>query len=218
MYRWVLDLEMFDYEIQVRPGKDHTNADTLSRIPCAGKICICEKVEEFERRSKTKIAQLSYSSGTVALTSQPTSRIFPIKFTPKWTPEELAKKQADDLDLGPVYKARIASDERPKCETYSMQGLFHRVEAFGNSQRRAIQTLGKSLRYSSAIADSQLQRGICKQVHEVKPLHISAKDHNQATYSNCALVQNRLLCRMVAQNLRYMSTAKEATHQRTSSE
>ena len=55
MYRWVLDLEEFDYRIAIRAGKDHINADTLSRQPCQGKVCICEQVEDFERRAKNKV-------------------------------------------------------------------------------------------------------------------------------------------------------------------
>ena len=31
--RWVAQLASFDYTIKYRPGKDHTNADVLSRFP-----------------------------------------------------------------------------------------------------------------------------------------------------------------------------------------
>lgn len=34
--RWVAQLANFDYTIQHRPGKDHTNADALSRLPSPG--------------------------------------------------------------------------------------------------------------------------------------------------------------------------------------
>lgn len=34
--RWVAQLASFDYHIQYRPGKDHTNADVLSRLPSPG--------------------------------------------------------------------------------------------------------------------------------------------------------------------------------------
>lgn len=34
--RWVAQLANFDYEIQYRPGKEHSNADVLSRLPATG--------------------------------------------------------------------------------------------------------------------------------------------------------------------------------------
>ena len=31
--RWIMSLQEYDFEVQYRPGKLHTNADTMSRIP-----------------------------------------------------------------------------------------------------------------------------------------------------------------------------------------
>lgn len=39
--RWLEELAQFDMEILHRPGKKHTNADALSRIPDDGPICDC---------------------------------------------------------------------------------------------------------------------------------------------------------------------------------
>ena len=50
--RWITKLEETDYTIETRKGKDHANADALSRMPsdkCAGKRCICPEVEHLER-------------------------------------------------------------------------------------------------------------------------------------------------------------------------
>ena len=33
IFRWVADVQQYNFEIQFRSGKDNTNADTLSRIP-----------------------------------------------------------------------------------------------------------------------------------------------------------------------------------------
>ena len=40
--RWIDALSEFDYEIQSRPGSKNGNADSMSRIPCGGKRCLCE--------------------------------------------------------------------------------------------------------------------------------------------------------------------------------
>ena len=49
--RWISKLEETLYTIETRKGKDHANADALSRMPsdkCAGKRCICPEVEHLE--------------------------------------------------------------------------------------------------------------------------------------------------------------------------
>ena len=49
--RWISKLEETYYTIETRKGKDHANADALSRLPsskCAGKRCICPEVHTME--------------------------------------------------------------------------------------------------------------------------------------------------------------------------
>ena len=45
-------LEQYSYRIEVRAGVDHANADTLCRIPCNGKIYICEKSRSLREACK----------------------------------------------------------------------------------------------------------------------------------------------------------------------
>ena len=52
--RWISKLEETYYTIETRKGKDHANADALSRLPsskCAGKRCICPEVSELESKA-----------------------------------------------------------------------------------------------------------------------------------------------------------------------
>lgn len=46
--RWIERLEETDYEIQIRKGELHANADGLSRPTCGGKKCICPNVAQLE--------------------------------------------------------------------------------------------------------------------------------------------------------------------------
>ena len=107
IYRWLLFLEQYDYKIEVRAGKLHTNADTLSRVPCSGKICICEKVEQFEKRAKTKV-------GAVYTYNFPDEVIGAVRFLPKWNAEQIAAYQKTDPDLKLLYNLKLAGKERPK--------------------------------------------------------------------------------------------------------
>ena len=57
--RWIERLEETEYEIIIRQGVHHSNADGLSRMPettppCEGKRCICEGVAELEAAGDTK--------------------------------------------------------------------------------------------------------------------------------------------------------------------
>ena len=53
--RWIEVLEETYYTIEIRKGKDHGNADGMSRIPteaCEGNKCICIGVDEMERKGE----------------------------------------------------------------------------------------------------------------------------------------------------------------------
>ena len=38
LVRWMLYLQQFDYSFEHRPGKNHANADSMSRLPAAGSV------------------------------------------------------------------------------------------------------------------------------------------------------------------------------------
>lgn len=52
--RWIEGLEEVDYEIEIRKGTTHANADGLSRLGCAGKKCICPGVADLEASGDTR--------------------------------------------------------------------------------------------------------------------------------------------------------------------
>ena len=211
MYRWILTLELYDYDIKVRPGKDHTNADTLSRVPCSGKICICEQVEEFESRAKTKVAALPVDDSTS------TSTVAAISFTPQWSAADLQTCQKADLDIGPVYRAFVAnpkqrpaweaySGESPACKAYFAE--WRRLHLHNNVlYRRWENDTGTVLR-SQILVPRALQQTICEQVHDgrttahlgkkramkllVRSVHWFKMDHDIHTWiKTCQVCQKR---------------------------
>ena len=57
--RWILFLMQFDYEMQYKPGRTHSNADTLSRLPLEPDfvnmiqdICSLNRVQQAQRTDK----------------------------------------------------------------------------------------------------------------------------------------------------------------------
>ena len=84
MARWLEQLQEYDFAILHRQGKKHTNADSLSWIPC--KQCGCEA--HTERPKLLTIA-------TVNLASR----------------EDFAQLQLDDDSIGPVLKAKVEGNK-----------------------------------------------------------------------------------------------------------
>uniref|UniRef100_A0A3Q1J2D2 ribonuclease H n=1 Tax=Anabas testudineus TaxID=64144 RepID=A0A3Q1J2D2_ANATE len=61
--RWLEVLQEYDFEIQHRPGRQHSNADALSRRPCAAEECRhCQRQEERERGPEAATARLGVDS------------------------------------------------------------------------------------------------------------------------------------------------------------
>ena len=56
MFRWIGTLEgiLQQYDIEIRKGIHHSNADGLSRMGCEGKTCICHGVYEQDRKVATE--------------------------------------------------------------------------------------------------------------------------------------------------------------------
>ena len=171
MYRWILALEQYDYKIVVRPGKDHTNADTLSRVPCSGKICICDRVEEFEQRSKTSVQHvLTEDSPEVSY-----ELVNAVSFNPRWTAVELRKHQEADLDLGPVYRAFAKnSKQRPRWEDYSIESPackayfaeWRRLQLHNGVLYRRWENDSGTVTRLQVLVPRALRQAICEEVHD----------------------------------------------------
>ena len=84
-------MDEYTYEIQVRKGTLHTNADGMSRMACEKKVCICSGVADLE-----KLQGLEDSGVEQALLSL-------IQFSPVYTAEEMAAAQMTDPDKTTVY-------------------------------------------------------------------------------------------------------------------
>ena len=169
MFRWILFLEQYSYKIVVRAGKEHANADTLSRIPCNGKICICEQVEAYEKRAKTKIGEVQDSEHSLPVTS-----VCAIKFMPRWSSEQIAQYQSEDSDLKKLYSAKQEGDERPHWNTYSGESPackayfaeWKRIELWGKVLYRRWESNDGKTQRMQLVVPKALQRMICREVHD----------------------------------------------------
>ena len=125
--RWLTTLETYNFEIQHRQGRDHSNADGLSRR--STRACPREDCDDclIRRKPKSGVPQKNHSSPVAGvsvvspdLRAETASSDFvsqvdvaAILSFSAMTWEELAVAQKDDLHIGPVYKWKEERTSRP---------------------------------------------------------------------------------------------------------
>ena len=120
MARWLEDLFVLDFEIQHRPGRQHGNADGLSRRPCT-ECRYCERQEVKNREPPQGCPGHRLCSVTKSDTPQEEGT-----WLQSWTPEQLAEWQQNDIDLKKVHMWMEAG-QKPPWKDIRDQGSFLRT-------------------------------------------------------------------------------------------
>ncbi len=108
--RWIAVLSTYNYDLQYRPGKNHGNADALSRKNCPQ----CQRIAQ-----KNEVTGLAASVNLVQLDNMPIEHPvaaieeFPTKR--EWSNAELSQAQATDPELRWIFK-QFSSGRRPQPE------------------------------------------------------------------------------------------------------
>ncbi|KAK3093316.1 hypothetical protein FSP39_013979 [Pinctada imbricata] len=107
--RWLEILSEFDFEIQHRPGRQHCNADALSRVPCRQ----CGYITEWDKDDVDPLANKVYSASSHTINS-------------------LRDMQAEDKDLIKV-RGWLNSKVRPdskvvQSESYYLKSLYSQFD------------------------------------------------------------------------------------------
>lgn len=130
--RWIETLMTYDYEIQHRPGRQHGNADSLSRRPCV-ECSHCERAEAKEKSEETTrepgndsrltLYTVTSKEGDNADDGSEASKDsnkqpagVSTSWVPKWTIEELKEMQIQDNDIGPILLWKQVQNSRPAWE------------------------------------------------------------------------------------------------------
>ena len=128
--RWIEILGIYDFEVDHRPGRNHGNADGLSRRPCAN-CKQCERKEECEDHSACE-----ESHGNESKVSSDEHRCAAAKGTgstsvqgnreddtwlPALTNTDLRKAQLEDPCLDSIIRLKEKNKERPPWERVSLE-------------------------------------------------------------------------------------------------
>jgi hypothetical protein len=111
--RWMETLAMFEFEIKHRPGRQHNNADGLSRLPCRQ----CGRKDEITVNAmitKTNLEKVNHD----------------LPCFQRWSSEELAEKQKGDPILGIIF-AWKEKNEKPEWATIAAES--QEVKTYWNS-------------------------------------------------------------------------------------
>ena len=130
--RWLDFLQPFDFEIITRAGVKHGNADALSRkeVTCGGKKCQCQKFREFEYEVPVNLEIRLQRDIGIQVGEGFTEKEVGVRATQvikctdsgsfnSDTSRKLGQDQANDPDIGPVYRFIESGTEKPNWSTVS---------------------------------------------------------------------------------------------------
>lgn len=128
--RWIEILQEYDFAIEFRAGKQHQNADAMSRRPCLNHSCgYCNRVEtrdslfinnggrqssDVGAKERERESQLNEGDNLVARICDSGNVIFE-----QISKQDLRKNQLRDTHIGPILRRLASSSERPEWEDIS---------------------------------------------------------------------------------------------------
>jgi hypothetical protein len=117
MLRWIDLLQEFEFKIIHRPGNRHQNADGLLRSQPLSQQCNVTEEEYKAADTSEKIQDLHPMEDTVP--SKYVRHIRQRHHNSAQLPDDIAKLQAEDPDIAPIYAAMQQSVQQPEMEDFT---------------------------------------------------------------------------------------------------
>ena len=109
--RWIKTLSTFTFEIEHHPGKQHGNADGLSRRPC--KQCGQEDVVPLHLVLSEDVTEMPTRTVQTSLETE--------SWIDGWCHETLRANQQEDPDIGKILKMKEESPPKPQWKLVSSE-------------------------------------------------------------------------------------------------
>ena len=171
-HRWVMMMEEYTYEVEVRKGTLHANADAMSRMPCKGKVCICTGVNDLE--STHGIEDSGRANYVVDV----------LQFKPRYEADEMAAAQRTDPDIMLLYNAKVVTGVRPTWNEISGASPaakayiaeWKRIEVHDGMLYRRWENDEGDKSHLQLIVPYRFQRELCRKFHdESKMAHMGRR-------------------------------------------
>ena len=158
--RWAEQLEEFTFEIEHRPGRKHTNADTMSRRPC--RQCGVEPQEEGAEVSEVCEVRAVILNDPENVENSP------------WNEEEMSKAYAKDEELAEIVRMMKLSSERPPLQevisrsaaTKGYWNQWERLTLKGGLLYRRWRPMGKHPEVLQLVPPMSYRRIVIEKSHE----------------------------------------------------
>ena len=128
--RWIGFLEEFEYEIAHRPGKQHGNADALSRRPCRSRDCRCSAGIQSEIDDEARVR------GTTEVAAESSTAVTAGTKDFEWSTQGWAEAQRADSDIAPIIALMETSDGKPPWDAVAVHG--EKTKAIWNQWERLV--------------------------------------------------------------------------------
>ena len=186
-FRWIMSLEEYSYQIEIRKGVLHGNADGMSK-GCHGNGCICDALLAYERKFNICPGTLLDDGGTVlsAFDAIPIQRVLSdkcvvqqctvqaYKIRPRYAAAEIAQWQEEDPDIKPV-KDWIRTHEngpewndisRFSAATKAYFADYDRLQIHEDVLYRKWESGDGLVVFKQLVAPRNFRTELCKQVHD----------------------------------------------------
>ena len=205
--RWLSIIGPFDFEMQYRPGRQHSNVDPLSRIPtrkctypdCSEcKVTVRDDDEIPSHQSATEDTRRSASSAVIAPISSRTpeeSVDCPVEVVPNWlgswTRVELKQMQERDPAIGELVALKNEHDDKPprsdvRCMNSEVIGLWTQWEILHLRNqllyRKWIDKMGREI--FQLVAPTEIRRRIFSELHGQKYAGHLGRDRTTSAVRN----------------------------------
>jgi hypothetical protein len=119
--RWLQKIQQYDFHVEHRPGKEHLNADALSRRPCLRNSCRnCDRMESKEQVSNEKERCPTHEETLQQINvvrrcneETPGNNLDYENILESVSLQDIAEAQRKDADIGPVIKWLREDSARP---------------------------------------------------------------------------------------------------------
>lgn len=125
MARWLEMLNTYNFTIQHRPGKQHGNADGLSRRPC-NECNHCSRRDEMELESMGGNAcnqEFLRRTRKCEMKSVDDDDHYTFQWLSHKTDVEMSDAQKSDMDISILYKLKASSRERPTWAEIAIENV-----------------------------------------------------------------------------------------------
>ena len=133
--RWIEVLGTYDFKIEHRQGRNHGNADALSRRPCEGKDCKqCTKIETSNTENPIHVSfrkVTDHTQNDKRIKESSTMHVNKVRKSNSWicplSSNEIRQNQLQDPIIGKVLRYKQAQTEKPSWHETSHESPHFKI-------------------------------------------------------------------------------------------